>query len=158
MRDIAYLLARPGQEIHALDLQAAAERAAPAAAQRRVDAGSADAVLDERARRELRDRVRELEEELAEAEGWTDTARAARLREELDFVRGELAAAFGLGGRARKLGDPAERARKAVKGRIDDALTRIERELPDLARHLRRSIRTGTFCMYAPVDPASWTF
>jgi hypothetical protein len=69
---------------------------------------------------------------------------------------GELAAAAGLGGRPRRLGDRSERARKAVTARIRDVIARIERAHPALGAHLRVSITTGTFCAYSPAAPASW--
>ena len=67
-----------------------------------------------------------------------------------------MAAALGLGGRSRKLGDPSERARKAVAARIRDAIERIAIEHVELGRHLRASVNTGTFCSYAPPSPTSW--
>jgi hypothetical protein len=65
----------------------------------------------------------------------------------------ELAAATGLGGRGRLLGDQSERARKAVTARIRDAIARIERLHPALGAHLRASVTTGTFCAYPRPGP-----
>jgi hypothetical protein len=56
----------------------------------------------------------------------------------------------GLGGRARRAGSAAERARSAVQRRIKNALGRIEAHAPDLAAHLTRTIKTGNFCAYRP--------
>jgi hypothetical protein len=98
--DLAQLLARPGAELHCLEL---ADRPAETA-------GDAP-VLDERARRELKARVRELQQEIDEAAGAHDTARAERAREELDQIVEHLSGALGIGGRARPLGSAAERAR-----------------------------------------------
>ena len=78
----------------------------------------ADEVLDATARRQLRARLADLDDEIAEAESWSDPERAARARDERGAILAELAAATGLGGRARRLGDQSERARKAVSGRI----------------------------------------
>ena len=69
----------------------------------------------------------------------------------------ELAAATGLGGRARRLGDPAERARKTVSARIRVALDKIAASDPDLAHHLRDNLHLGTHCAYAPTKPIAWT-
>jgi hypothetical protein len=44
-----------------------------------------------------------------------------------------------------------------VTWRIRDALARIEAVHPELGQHLRRSVRTGTFCVYAPNDPVDWS-
>ena len=81
----------------------------------------------------------------------------ARARAELGFIAGELASAFGLGGRGRQAGSPIERARKAVASRIRFSLTHIARLHPALARHLRQYIRTGTVCTYVvPDEPVRW--
>jgi hypothetical protein len=75
---------------------------------------------------------------------------------ERDALVAELAAAAGLGGRARRLGDQSERARKAVTARIRDVLDRIERVHPALGAHLRASVTTGTYCGYPPPTPTAW--
>ena len=146
---IATLLADPGREFHVLDL------AAPAPAQAVVsDPGAA---IDPAARAAYRRRVEELRSAVDEAEVGGDEERKARARQELEFIEHELAAAYGLSGTARRLADPAERARKAVANRIRDAVSRIEANHPALGRHLRTSIRTGTFCSYEPERTVTWT-
>jgi hypothetical protein len=32
----------------------------------------------------------------------------------------------------------------------------VEAAHPDLGRHLRRSVRTGTYCSYHPTEPTDW--
>ncbi|RQX28948.1 hypothetical protein DLJ57_22255, partial [Micromonospora chalcea] len=68
----------------------------------------------------------------------------------------QLRTAAGLAGRSRRLGDQAERARKAVTGRIRDTLRRIDQRHPALAAHLRESVTTGGACRYLPPEPVSW--
>jgi len=115
-------------------------------------------VLDRRASADYRRRLADLHEELDDAERCNDPGRVARARAELDFIAGELASTFGLGGRARRTGSRIERARKAVASRIRFSLTHIARLHPALARHLRRYIRTGTVCTYVvPDDPVHWS-
>ena len=83
--------------------------------------------------------------------------RAARIREEIEFLTDELSAAFGVGGRARKAGDVTERARKAVASRIRDSIERIRREHGALALHLgENAVRTGAFCCYRPDRSPGW--
>src|SRR5439155_8792588 len=160
--DIAVLLANPGREIHVADLIAASASAPPdprggssgeastaeyVAQGLRVSRGvSGDPVLDRRARADYRERLADLHRELDDADRCHDEGRAARARAELDFIAGELASAFGLGGRGRQAGSPIERARKAVASRIRFSLTHIARVHPAMARHLRSYIRTGTVC------------
>lgn len=73
-------------------------------------------------------------------------------RERLEFLSEELGRAVGLGGRARPQGSPAERARVNVTKLVKKALARIDAEAPELGSHLRRTVRTGAICCYAP-DP-----
>src|SRR5205809_548459 len=166
--DIAILLANPGKEIHVADLIAASASASPdprsGPAAELVAQGlrvsrdvSGDAVLDRRARADYRERLADLHRELDDAERCNDEGRVARARAELDFIAGELASAFGLGGRGRRAGSPIERARKAVASRIRFSLTHIARVHPALADNLRRYIRTGTICTYVvPDEPVRW--
>jgi hypothetical protein len=157
LQDLARLLAEPGRELHVLDLGAPG---AGADRQRAGEAGTAEGdlgvLLDARARADYRRRLAELEDALAEAEAHADLARAEKARAERDFIAHELAAALGIGGRARRVGDPAERARKAVTGRIRMAIARIDHEHPALGRHLANAVRTGTYCAYEPEVDTTW--
>ncbi|HEY7361837.1 MAG TPA: hypothetical protein VH642_13555, partial [Streptosporangiaceae bacterium] len=152
LADLAALLAVPGREIPAADLVAAGGGGL-ARADLRL---GADEVLDETARRQIRRRLADLDEEIAEADAWADPERASRARAERDALVREVAAATGLAGRARRLGDQDERARKAVTARIRDVIGRIERVHPPLGAHLRASVTTGTRCCYSPPTPATW--
>ena len=97
-------------------------------------------------------RLEELESELVEAEGWHDRERVARAQRERAALARELAAAVGLGGRDRRMGDPAERARQSVTKAIKSAIRRIGREDRELGRHLDATVHTGLMCRYEP-DP-----
>ena len=161
---IASLLARPGREVHVLEL--ASPAGPPDARASLVDGDLAvsrptdvEPVLDERAKAEYGRRLRELEEELETARGWGDTERAARLDEERDFLGREIALAVGLRGRDRSFASPAERARVSVTKAIKTAIRLIERHCPELAAHLEASVQTGRFCSYAPpgATPPAWS-
>ncbi|HWC25340.1 MAG TPA: AAA family ATPase [Solirubrobacteraceae bacterium] len=160
---IARLLAAPRVEFHALDLVGAAPSpvrgGGPAAAALAVGAGievrargdsDAGPALDGQAKAAYRARIAELYEEIDEAESFNDPERAARAREELDFVARELAGAVGLHGRDRKTGSDAERARVNVTRAIRTALKRVSEHDAVLGRRLGAAIRTGTFCVYEP--------
>lgn len=148
LRDLARLLAQPGREVAAVDLAAAP------GAPRQPALGP---VIDARARDAYKVRLVELEAELEEADAAGDVERSVRAQAERDALVAQLAGAFGLGGRPRRSGDSAERARQAVTWRIREALGRIEAAHPELGRHLRRSLRTGTFCVYDPTEPVDWS-
>jgi tetratricopeptide (TPR) repeat protein len=145
MKGVAYLLEllrHPGHEFHALDLGGAEG----------VRTGDAGEMLDADARRAYKARLGELRDELEEAEQFHDIGRSARLREEMEVLAGELALASGLGGRARKAGSDAERARLNVTRAVRTVVRKIQAECPVLGRHLDRSVQTGLFCAYEP-DP-----
>jgi predicted ATPase len=161
LRDIARLLATPGREVAAVDL---AWASGPDTSGRSASIGTlglgvethAGETLDAEARAEYRLRLADLQQEIADADAGNDLERASRAREEREFLVAELAAALGLGGRARKMLDPSERARKAVTGRVREAISHIEKAHLELGRHLRRSVRTGSFCLYDPPAPTGW--
>ena len=94
-------------------------------------------MLDETARRQIRQRLADLDEEIAEADAWADPERASRARAERDALVERGHRRDRPGGRARRLGDQDERARKAVTARIRDVIGRIERVHPPLGAHLR---------------------
>ena len=151
LADIAWLLGRPGEPVPAAELLA---RQDPGAEKKPV--ASADDMLDARARREVRERLAELEADVEAADAAHDPERAALARAERDELVAALASAVGLGGRARRLGDESERIRKTVTARIRNSIRRIEREHAPLARHLERSIDTGLWCVYRPEQPVRW--
>ena len=116
-------------------------------------------MIDDEASGAYRVRLRELQAELDEAAEFNDPARGEAARIEMDALEAHLAAAFGLGGRPRPEGSPAERARQSVTKAIREATRRIAAEDSALGDHLERSVRTGVYCVYDP-DPSSrftWT-
>jgi tetratricopeptide (TPR) repeat protein len=162
VRYLADLLSAPGREIHALELAGSTEadpsRVSEAGGRSLDDglrpdgAGGDDPVLDRQAITAYRARIEDLQEEVDEAESYADPERATRAREELELLVAELSRAMGLGGRARSGISASERARQSVTKAIQGTLRRVREHDPDLAAHLDRSIRTGTFCAYDP-DP-----
>ncbi|WP_433294186.1 ATP-binding protein [Pseudonocardia sp. CA-142604] len=141
LRDLAVLIAAPGQDVHVFTLLG-----------RDVPATGSDPVLDDRAKAHYRSRLGELDGEIDEAAQFHDTDRAERLHAEREALVAELTAAAGLGGRDRRLGDETERARKTVGARIRDALRRVDSVDPELAAHLRSTVSIGTVCRYVPAS------
>jgi tetratricopeptide (TPR) repeat protein len=139
---LAQLVANPGREYHVLALSGAGDEA---------DRGDAGEALDAEAIAEYRARLEELDDEIAEAESWADAARLSRAREEREAIGRELAHGVGLGGKVRRLGGAAERARTNVQRRIRGAIRKIEEVQPALGTYLERTVRTGTFCAYEPM-------
>jgi tetratricopeptide (TPR) repeat protein len=157
---IAHLLRHEGREFHAADLAAGADAEPPVEHEGDGEVapglGDAGEVLDAQARSEYRARLEDLRAGLEEATRWGDSGRFARLREEIDLLTEQLSAAYGVGGRVRRAGDIADRARKAVTSRIRETITRIGKEHGALGLHLDNAIRTGLFCSYQPDRSPNW--
>ncbi len=158
LRDLARLLAEPGRPFPAVELAGAIGPArANVAADGLYEPGDLGELIDATARDAYRRRLADLDEEIDDADRAADTARSSRAIAEKDALVAQLSAAYGLGGRPRRAGDPAERARQTVTARVRDAISRVEAVHPDLGRHLRRSVRTGRTCAYEPDSPIEWS-
>ena len=160
LHHLSWLLAHPHGEVHALMLTAPPadgdedhDRAAAIASgtdRWHIGLGDAGAMLDAQAKAAYRRRLEQLKEMRDEARRFADRARVEHIEAEMDALARELAAAVGLGGRDRRAAASAERARINVTRTIKAAIDAIAAHHPPLARHLRASVRTGTFSCYAP--------
>ena len=164
LRYLARLLGEPGSELHALDLVASeregeartlSEREDGLAVSHDMDAG---VLLDEKAKAAYRRRLAEIEDDIDQAHLLGDGERAAQAQAEREFLARELSRAVGLDGRDRRAGSSAERARASVTRAIRQAMVRITEHHPALGEHLRRTIRTGTYCRYLPDARVSTTW
>jgi tetratricopeptide (TPR) repeat protein len=137
LQHLALLLGDAGREFHVIDLAKAAygQRHAETARQRQL-AG--------------------LRDQLGEAEAQQDLLRAGRIREAMEQVTEQLGVSYRIrrrgGGRDREL----ENSRKAVNKAIRVAMAKIQKVHAPLWRHLRASVRTGTYCCYRPETPIQW--
>ena len=138
------LVRRPRVFVSALDLVGAGTGVA-------VESGLGE-LVDKRALAAYRQRLRDLDQDLADADGSSDARRSAELCAERDALLDELARATGLGGRTRTAGSSQERARIAVTKAIRAAIDRIATVDEPLSRHLQSTVRTGLSCRYEP-DP-----
>jgi hypothetical protein len=155
LADLRVLLERPGVDVSAVKLLNPSGGEVVVAAR----GMGGDDVLDEEARTRYRKRLELLDDEIDRAAGLGDDRRAAELDAERQALLDELRAAAGLGGRPRRLGDEAERARKAVTNRIRNSLRQLDQRHPELAAHLRASVSTGATCRYQPppaAPPLHW--
>jgi len=143
--DLTRLLNTPGAEVHCTQMMG------------NPDTMSEDAqVMDAKAIRSYKERIRDLRDAIQEAEAMNDLGRSEKLNAELDQLTEHIASAMGVGRRARRLNSPAERARAAVTWRIRSAIKKIEAAHPDLGHHLANSVRTGIFCCYDPERDQTW--
>ncbi len=151
LRYVAELVRNPGVERHALDLVDRVEGVAVGdLAVDRRQLGDAGALVDGKARTAYRHRIEALRTEIDEAldRGAEDCAEG--LQTELDQLVGQLARAFGLGGRSRRASSAAERARLNVTRAIRAATARVSEALPEAGPVLNRRLRTGIYCAYEP--------
>jgi predicted ATPase len=143
--DVVRLIEAAGTEIHCLDLADAA-----------VEESTTGETIDAHARRQYEQRIRDLQDDIDEAEQHSDYERAYRHQIELDQLIEHLSAAIGHGNRTRRTGGSAERARSAVTHRVRATIRQIDKLHPRLGAHLRHSINTGTYCSYRPESPVAW--
>ncbi|MET7334241.1 AAA family ATPase [Nonomuraea sp. NPDC005650] len=153
LADLRVLLDHPGSDVPAVELLNPAGGEVVLAAR----SMGGDDVLDEEARTRYRRRLELLDDEIDRAAELDDDRRAAELDAERTTLLDELRTAAGLGGRPRRLGDEAERARKAVTNRIRNTLRQLDHRHPELAAHLRSSVSTGAICRYQPSSEVHWS-
>lgn len=152
LKDLHVLLGLPGAEVPATELLDPEGGEVVRAAKRL----GGDPVLDAEARETYRRRLTDLDTLIDRATARHDDEKAARLDQEREALLDELRRATGIGGRPRRLGDEAERARKTVTARIRDTMRRLDEQHPELAEHLRASIATGATCRYRPTREVDW--
>jgi predicted ATPase len=169
---IQRLLQHPGQEFHSLDLvrvsgsvdTSAKETADHAAliadpAVKIGELGDSGEMLDPRAIQEYRRRLNELKAELEEVRESDNYNRGVKIEDEIDALEREISRAVGIGGRVRRAGSEAERARLNATRAIKGAVQKIRERHAALADLLEQRIRTGTFCQYVDEPPSvRWSF
>jgi tetratricopeptide (TPR) repeat protein len=164
------LLQRPREEFHALDLLSGSdagyvaesphlERSSTDSALSIGRLGDSGEMLDGKAKQDYRRRLVELRQELEDARELGNDERAAGIESEIDFLAREISRAVGLGGRDRRAGSAAERARINVSRAIKSALEKLSEYDLELGEWLDRSIRTGSFCSLVEHEPQiKWHF
>src|SRR5690606_3570543 len=143
--DITLLLNKPTQEVHCSELMDLP-----------VNLVKEEYAVDDRARREYRQHIARLQEEIDEAEEMNDSERLGTLRESMDQILQHLSSVTDIYGRSRKLNSVTEKTRSAVTWRIRNAIKKIAQVHPALGAHLTNSIKTGTYCCYSPEKPVQW--
>jgi predicted ATPase len=144
------LVSRPHEFVPALALVGASS-------EETIPQGDTGPLLDREALRQYRRRLAELDDDLDDAVIRGDADRHAKRCAERDALIAELKRATGLGGRPRRSGSPAEKARLNVTRTIRHAITDLSTKIPQLAEHLDESIVTGVSCCYQPRTNIVWT-
>lgn len=156
LRDLHCLLRNPGQEVHAVQLAHEADLSGTPRQEAGLPEGtfiSGDdslPVLDEHAKAEYRQRMRDLEAEREEAMALNDEGRVYRIELEIDALNQQILEATGLGGSDRWKPGQARQTANNVTRRIAAAIERIAKHDAALAHHLGSTVRRGMFCVYDP--------
>ena len=149
------LLQHPGDEFHVLDLMSGPGTAITSESSYLETAstdtnlsvgrlGDAGEMLDGKAKQDYKRKLVELREQLEDAQELGNSERAAVIESEIDFLAREISRAIGLGGRNRRAGSAAERARLNVTRAIKTALEKISEHHKELGNLLTLSLRTGS--------------
>lgn len=144
------LVSRPHEFVPALALIGASSEDS-------IPRGDAGPLLDREALRTYRRRLAELDDDLDDAAVHGDAGRQEKRSAERDALIAELKRATGLGGRPRRSGSPAEKARLNVTRTIRHAIADLSTKVPELGEHLEASIVTGVSCCYEPLTNIVWT-
>jgi hypothetical protein len=105
----------------------------------------------------IRNSLKELEQEIVEAEEFNDHERAERLRVEKDQILKQVNAMIGPGGKLRKSDDPLKKPRDAVSKAVRRTIQNVRKaNMNRLADHLEKSIVFGNKMMYNPSDEIIW--
>ncbi len=168
---LAYLLRYPHRQIHVLELvttiqgppESIVEQRTVAAQgdlHIRVGLGDAGEFLDPQAKAAYRMRLKELGEELEDAQAGNDVGRIAKAQEEMEFLTHELLRSLRLGGKNRRAASSTERARINIQRSIKIAVERLAEYHPTLGAYLANTVHTGTYCSYSPDVriPSPWQF
>ncbi len=116
-----------------------------------VSTGQADEdVVDKEARSQYQQRVGDLDSKKRSI-GLSPVE-----ERELGDLRQHLRAALKIGGKPREISGQAERARDNVSHALRRSFEAIVRVLPQMAQHLDKHIKSGSFCSYEPDEPMSW--
>lgn len=144
VEDLARLLVSPEEKVHCSDLMGI-----------KVQTNHVE-VIDQQAKNEYKKKLLDLQEQMEDAESFQDYEKLEKLRDEYEELSSFISKALQINGRSRKVGNSNEKARTAITWRIRHAVTKIMETNETLGRHLKTSIKTGTYCYYAPELPYQW--
>jgi len=153
-----YLIAHQGQEIHVVRMLAdvaGAERKqvnAEAEGLQVASGGGGYELVDEK----TIDQCRKRYEALVDEREYATDYRLAEIEKEIAQIARFLSASVGLGGKSRVAGDEVGKVRKRIARVIDTTIEKIEASAPDLATHLKNSIKTKREMVYIPDRTVDW--
>lgn len=118
--------------------------------------GSHQPVYDGRAMAEIKQRLKEIDDEIKESTACDDIDAIEQLKNEKEDILETFSANMKLNKQSRTFSTPAQQARQSVRQNINKALKRIEKIHPKLHQHLILYIKTGSTCQYSPPEDIIW--
>jgi hypothetical protein len=175
---ISVLLQNPGEAVRALDLRTRAVGLPADASARLVAEWSEDSglnkkpdyregrsweqsdfgrqeILDDRARSDLKQRLLQIEQEIAIRVEIGDTPKVDQLEKEYATIESCLGDSQGLHGRPRVFSGENEKARTSITKALRRAYDDIQEHAPKTAAHLESNISTGSVFVYLDAS-RSW--
>jgi len=150
MNYIARLLEYATIPISAVQLKAGYGRIDP-----KVISGSLGEIVDHKALDQYVSQRDSLKSQQLLAQGATDPIDARRFLKDIDALQKQIDGALDIRGELRENTDK-ERARSSVQGAINRAIKNIKPVAPDVAHHLKSSIRLGHHPVYTPEKETDW--
>jgi len=122
-----------------------------------TDNSDAGEVIDKKALIQYQARRIELEELIQETIEMDNLIEAEKLEHELDVLTAEIKKGTDNKKRTKKDLSSTRRISDGVTKNIKNTLKKMDNESPELAKHLRKNIKTGTECIYTNTS-ISWFF
>lgn len=119
---------------------------------------SGQELLDDQARREYQQRIKDLKRDAEIAKELGDTQRMEQIRAEYEFLDDQITGATAIRGRPRRFAASGDKLRVSVRKSTAKAIEVISQRMPDIGEHLKASISFGFKCCYRPVQQREWRF
>ncbi len=113
-------------------------------------------LVDQKAIRECKDRVKQIEKKIKEERAAGNQERLEDLEEEQKKLQKYLSSATDIKGRSRRIPDEKEKARKTVNKAVKEALEKIRGYNITLYTHLKDTLKTGSTLSYRPTERIQW--
>ena len=120
-----------------------------------VDGKDAFELVDQRAINTVKDKIKQLKDELNQAMMENNSVRENEISIKLDKLNDYLSKCT-YRGKIRTISDATERMRQSIFRAITTAKKNIKKHHKELFLHLDRFITTGTVNSYTPDTPVSW--
>ncbi len=117
--------------------------------------GDAGATMDEQTKREISNRLNELDDEIEIANDTGNTEIKAQLEEARNGLNSYLSSGLDLHGKPRRVSSDIKKRADSVKASIKRSVEKIDNLLPLLGKHLK-GLHLGSSLSYTPDHPVEW--